>query len=303
MTDLADDVVSAREAARERALQLRDEQKKMDRRRRLMGAGIVVGSVLVIVAVVTALALSQGTRTQRGPANMLSDGIKMGVGEAAERTVGLAPGATPRAFAANDPSVTDIRIYVDYLCERCGAFQRSNGAQLTGWLTSGAATVEVHPVALLTTNSAGTQYSLRAANAAACVAQYSPDTFYRFHTSLLSDQPKEGTAGLSDEQLIDRAKDAGVRSLSTIGECIHGQRFKSWVQAATSRALAGPLPNTELDAIPGPLTVVVNGSAYSYTSKSTAVEFAQFVQLAAGQTFAKKSSSTPSPSPSATPAP
>jgi hypothetical protein len=65
--------------------------------------------------------------------------------------------------------VANIVMYVDYLCPFCGQFEATNSESLRTMVESGAATLEVHPIAILTNKSAGTQYSLRAANAAACV--------------------------------------------------------------------------------------------------------------------------------------
>ena len=103
---------------------------------------------------------------------------------------------------------------------------------------------EAGSIALLTTKSAGgSQYSLRAANAAACVAEYSPDSFFDFHEALFRDQPEEGSEGLTDEQLVQRASKAGVTNLSKVTTCIEKRRFTSWVQQATVRALNGPIPD------------------------------------------------------------
>src|SRR5690606_14998321 len=120
----------------------------------------------------------------------------------------------------NPVDVVEIRLYVDYLCGNCGIFANNNAEQLRSWVSSGAATLQVHPIALLTTKSAGTQYSLRAANAAACVAEFSPDNFFDFHESLCTGQPEEGTEGLSDDELITRARAAGVSNVSKITSCI-----------------------------------------------------------------------------------
>ena len=134
---------------------------------------------------------------------------------------------------------------------------------------SGAATVEIHPIAILTTKSAGTQYSTRAANAAACVADYSPDPFFDFNTALFRDQPQEGTTGWDDGQLVSRAQSAGVGHLGNIKDCIDDRRFVNWVQAATVRALNGPIPNSDVRAIAAAPTIIVNGKQFKYSRTST----------------------------------
>ena len=168
-------------------------------------------------------------------------------------------------------------------------------------MESGAATIEIHPLALLTTKSAGTQYSLRAAGAAACVADLSPDHFYDFHVALLTDQPEEGTEALTDEEILQRAEDAGVTALGQIRRCMSESRYRSWVKEATVRALEGPIPNADIAAIDSPLTVLVNGQVFPYSGDFDPAELAQFVVQAAGDAFS--SNPTPTPGPSGTPTP
>ena len=84
-------------------------------------------------------------------------------------------------------------------------------------------------------------------------------------------------------------------------QCIAERTFRSWVQAATDRAVTGPLAirNVEVDAIPGTPTVLVNGQVFEYRYPFDRSEFSQFVLQAAGDEF----STNPTPSPSPTPTP
>ena len=296
------DAADARSAARDRARELRDLHKKQDKRRRMIVQGSITAAVLVLVAVVVLVLIVPRTQT-RGPQNMLSDGIKIGTDLKAVQTAAQQPGQQPVASADNDPAVVDIQLYVDYLCASCGQFEAANGAQLRSWAESGAATVEIHPLALLTTKSGGTQYSLRAAAAGACVADLAPDHFYDFHQALLTDQPEEGSEGLTDEQLLDRAEAAGVTALGQIRRCVDEGRFKSWIKEATARALAGPIPNSSLAKIDAPLIILVNGQQFIPTSDFDPAELAQFVVQAASDAFSDNPTPTPGPSGSATPTP
>jgi protein-disulfide isomerase len=292
-----------REGARERARELRDLHRKQDRRRRWILRGSITGGIALILVAVTLVILGFVTPNARGPLNMLSDGIKIGEGFKAARTPAIPANSKPIASQTNSPEIIDIKLYVDYLCPNCGTFERKNSAQLQAWIKSGAATVEIHPIAILTTKSAGTQYSLRAANAAGCVAEFSPNKFFAFNEAMFVDQPKQGSAGLSDAQIISRASKAGVTDMTHVSKCINELRFRSWVQSATTRALNGPSPNSELKSVSGTPTIIVNGSQFKYTTAFEPNEFAQFVQQIAGDTFTKNPSSSPSPTPSPTPTP
>lgn len=287
----------ARVAAKERAREMRTQHKKQERRRRLVLQLSLLGGALVVLGVVAVTLISMNQSPARGPLNMASDGIRIGPELKAERTPGLQPDATPVAAKTTDEGVIDIQLYVDYLCANCGAFDQNNSDQLRQWVESGAATLEIHPIALLTTKSAGTQYSLRAANAAACVAEYSPDAFFDFHNALFIDQPEEGTEGLTDDELIDRAQDAGVTNVSKVETCITKKRFSTWVQEATVRALNGPIPNADIAAITTAPTIIVDGKQFAYTKDFDPKELALFVTDAAGDQY------TGTPTPTATPTP
>jgi protein-disulfide isomerase len=283
-----------REAAREKARQLRVEQKKRDRRNRVfLQSGIIVG-VLAIAAVVMLIIVSAIRPPVPGPANMASDGVVVGTGLKVVPTESLAADASPIATTP-DPSgsVVSIRMYIDYLCPFCGQFEKTNADQLGEWAKSGAATIEVHPIAILTSHSAGTKYSLRSANAAACVANYSGDQFWAFHRLLFENQPQEGGPGLTDAQLKGYVSSAGAKNVSSIGKCIDDGTYKTWVSNATDRALAGPIPNANVSKLTGTPLVIVNGKQYT-GSLTSADDFKAFVLQAQGDAY---STATPSPSP------
>ena len=291
-----------RAIARQKARELRIEQRKKEvRNRRLLQGGIIAASLLV-VAIVAVTIWSQIPTARTGPVNMLSDGIKIGEGLIAETTPGLKPGDDPVPSAVTPGSeVIDIRVYLDYQCPGCRVFEETNHTQLTTWVETGAATVEFHPVALFDRYSLGTKFSSRSANAAACVANYSPDAFYDFNSLMFANQPKEGTEGLTDEQILVLAKRADVISTPLIERCVNDQDYKAWVNAATARALAGPIPNSTVERVASTPTVIVNGIAYD-GALNDADAFATFVSTSAGNAFVEKSTME-TPTPTLTPAP
>ena len=295
-----------REAAREKARILREEQKKRERRNRFLIQGGIIVAVLAIAALVGTLIFNSVKPAGPGPANMASDGILLTASEdggiTAVETAALDAGEDPTPTEPDESgTVANIVMYIDYLCPFCGQFEATNSESIRTMVESGAATLEVHPIAILTNKSAGTQYSLRAANAAACVADNSPEAFFDFNAILFENQPEEGSTGLSNDELKQLAGDAGVSSLSTVERCIDDVQFKSWVQDATNRALTQPIPNSELDAITGTPTVLVNGQQYG-GSLENPDEFQAFVVQATSATF-NDSESTETPTPTPTPAP
>lgn len=289
-----------REAAREKARALRERQKKQDRRGRfiLLGSLIVVSIAIVVSVTLTIVGSIPSPRP--GPLNMLSDGIVIGEN--------FEPALTPAIQNGDDPVETPvdpnsdaiaIEVYVDYLCPVCALFETTNDERISTLLEQGAATLEIHPVAILDGRSAGTQYSTRAANAAACVANYSPRAFYDFHSLMFERQPAEQEPGLTDDELIEIAEDAEVASAQKIRDCIREQRFAGWVEDATVRATTDPELFNEAGKFATP-TVFVNGERY-LGAPDDAVAFAQFTAVADATAFSEKSSASPSPSPSPTP--
>ncbi|MWB97724.1 DsbA family protein [Agromyces seonyuensis] len=290
-----------RDAAREKARQLREDQKKRDRRQRWLLQGGVAVVVVVAIAIVSLVVMNSITPAKPGPQNMASDGILLVQGEdgasiSAVRTGGVPADGEPVPTVPDaSGDVANIVIYVDYLCANCGDFEAANGELLQTMVTSGFATLEIHPLGMLKTLSQGTQYSVRAANAAACVADASPDDFFAYHQALFAQQPEENTPGLTDEELADLASDTGVGSLDAVTTCITDREFTTWVGQATERALDGPLPNTEVENVQGTPTVLVNGLQYTGANDDSD-EFRSFVQQALS-TAAEKATPTPTPTP------
>jgi protein-disulfide isomerase len=288
---------SNREARREKARQLRETHRKQERRRAAAvwsSVAVVVAAIAAIVAVVLVTSIHPG---EKGPANMASDGIVIGKGLKAELSSATAAQAKPVASVPDNTngSVT-IVTYVDYLCPYCGEFERTNASQIGKLVDSGAATVEIHPIPLLTSHSAGTKYSLRATNAAACVANDDPNAFWSFNRELFDHQPEENTVGLTDQQIKDLAKKAGVGDFDAVSTCIDDGRFDDWATASLQRALNGPIPNSGIKALKGTPLVLVNGQQYQ-GSLNDADEFRAFIVKAQADTY---STATPTPSATAT---
>ncbi|MGW8484575.1 DsbA family protein [Microbacterium sp. NPDC055903] len=299
---------NSREAVREKAQQVKARQSRVRIARRVIIGLVAVVAVGAVGTAVTWAVTSSVSAPTLSPAGLEDDGIV--VNEITGATVSSAEiPATPTAEpteageeATPTPEPTagavDIHIYVDYLSPGAGEFERANARQLSGWITEGAATVTYHPVSLLTANSNGTKYSLRAAAAAACVASFAPTQFYAFNHELLIDQPDVDTDGRTDVQLADLAGAVGVAEIDTVRSCIEDQDYVSWAKDATARALEGPLPGSDDLVLSSAPMVVVNGQAYVGALDDPA-EFSQFVLTVASDAYYE---STATPAPTETPA-
>ncbi|WP_144752963.1 DsbA family protein [Curtobacterium pusillum] len=282
-----------REAARQRAQRARTQQKRRQRGFRL-GLQIGLGVVLLAAATIVTLVLVDSVKPAGpGPSNMSQGGITIGQ----DLKAVTASSQSPAPTATDGSGAVRITMYIDYLCPTCGQFEKANGDYIESLVDSGAATVDIHPVATLSNRSQGTKYSLRAANAAACVADHSPNQFFAVNAALFAKQPEQGTAGLTDAQLTRVVTGVdGLQQRSAITKCIEDQTFSKWVDERTTSVVGGDVPGSSSGEFPGVPLVLVNGQRYELTSPITNDDFRTFVVTAAGAT-----ESTPTPTPSATP--
>lgn len=268
-----------REAARAKARDMREQHKRGEQRKKLalrLGIGAAVVGAAAIVAMVV---VSGANKVELTPANFsFNDGIKIGANlEAYTKTSTPTPSATP----TSGTDVPNIIMYIDYQCPVCQAFEVPNSSQIESWVSSGVATVEIHPVSFLDGQSLNA-YSSRAANAAICVAEESPNSFFKFNSLLFANQPAESSAGPDDAELISRASEAGASNISAITECINNKSYNAWLTTSTTRILNEKIPGTDI-VMGGTPTVVVNGQQYTWATGEELVSparFAQFLQSA-----------------------
>ncbi|MBS1672680.1 MAG: thioredoxin domain-containing protein [Actinobacteria bacterium] len=301
----------SRAAVREKAQQVNAQQSRARIMRRVI-IGIV--AVIVVGAAGGAVAWAVGSAVSKptlSPSDLREGGVAVTKSDVAAARAAATPTPSPTASGEPAPAApstepspkattgtVDIHVYVDYLSPGAGDFERANARQLATWVDQDAATVTYHPVALLTANSNGTRYSLRAASAAACVATVQPGAFYAFNHALLVDQPKQDTDGRTDKQIAQLAGANGVKDADRIESCISDHTYDSWVKDATQQAVDGPLAGAKKGSLTGAPTIVVNGQIYA-GSLTDAAEFSQFVLSVASDSYY----GTPGPTLSPTPTP
>ncbi len=255
-----------RQEARDKARALREKQSKKSKRNKVLIQLSLAVTVVGVIALVTVLIISSLRPPGPGPANMQSDGIKIGEGLVADRTPALLPDELPVPSEANANGVPAINIFVDYSCPACAQFETVYGELLRTWADSGTATVEYHLLSFRDAQTAGTRYATRSANSAACVAEFAPDSFFTYNDLLLRSQPvPPASYELTDDQMVELAGAAGAENLTAIEACIGDETFSNWVAQATARAMStGPLSvrNSEIPLVVGTPTVLVNGKEY-----------------------------------------
>ncbi|WP_028265998.1 DsbA family protein [Arthrobacter sp. MA-N2] len=266
--------------AREKARAIREAQLKKDKRNKLLiGWGIVVAVVAilaVIALVVTQNIANNAPIADQGPtpANAnVHGGVTLlkgtDVAKSAAATVSLAslpsaPATAPAvvtAPGAEAESGKPVKVvaYIDFICPICKNFETTYNTQLTQLRNDGKITLEYRPIGFLDASST-TNYSSRAANAAACVANTSPDKYSALIDMLYARQPAEGSAGISDNDLKKLATDAGS---ANIDSCIDNKTYRPFVKVVTKEA--------SIIGVTGTPSVFVDGQQWDNKTDFTTV--------------------------------
>jgi protein-disulfide isomerase len=204
------------------------------RRRRTVIGGVVAAVVLVVALVAVIVVQTSRTSTAAGaavPANTTDGGNVVVVG------------------SAGAPVTVDL--YEDLQCPNCKTFEDAAGGTLAQLVAAGTVQAHYHGMAFLDTG-ANDHYSTRALNAAAVVlGTAGPDAFQTFHDLLYAHQPDESGSGLTDDQLLQYAAQAGA-SGAAVEQQIRDLHYGDWVTAVTDQA--------SKDGVTGTPTVFVDGT-------------------------------------------
>lgn len=249
-----------REQARAAARIQREQAAR--RRSRRIGLSIVGAAVLVLVVVlVVVLTRSSGSGAaydpQADPSGTAATHIV-----APSTAIGAAiPVSAAGAGVAPAEDDVVVSIYTDFMCGHCATFEEANEADLAALVEQDGVTVEYHLLAFMDDATPGAEYSTRAANAAAVVADQEPERFVAFYSALFANQPASGSQGLSDQEIGELATSVGVSDATveqftaTDGENTW-RTFSPWLQANREAA------SEELEKVSTP-TVLVDGEQIS----------------------------------------
>lgn len=245
---------------REQLQHQREQQAKERKVRSIITFSILGVAVLAIVGVIVAVVLSvRNTPVAEGGGGATGDYTLL-VGQA-------------------DAPVT-LTIYQDFMCPYCGQFERANRDDLEAVVADGTAKVEFHVMNFLDDASQGTKFSTRAANALVAVAKAEPDKVMAFNAALYDNQPAENSPGLSDAEIANLARGAGVSNdvIATFAQLAN----QDFVNRSTSAAFASGITGTP--------TLKINGEVWP-NDKTTSIYEAGPLKAAIQQAAAAQSSS------------
>jgi protein-disulfide isomerase len=245
---------ASRQARQEEVQALRAQAARAEaQRRRRIVAGVV--AIVVVLAVVVFVVVQgsrrdQVTSTGSTPGNVTSNNSIV-VGDA-------------------DAPVTLVA-YEDFQCPVCRNFETANRRQLDAWIQDRTLRLEYRPIAFLDRASSD-NYSTRALSATAAVVTSTPRAFAAFHQALFDRQPAEGGPGLTDEQLVELAVQAGAPR-SAVQPAIENGTYELWAAKVTEDASKAGINQTP--------TLIVNGTTLPGFDPATVK---QAVETAKGET-------------------
>ncbi|WP_121254663.1 DsbA family protein [Nocardioides ferulae] len=218
-----------RDSRSQRAAAAIAEQQRKERQRQSIIVGAIVAVLLVIVVGMFMVLSGQDTSGDE------ADSVPAGVTDDYGVVIG------------EEDAPLEVVIYEDFQCGVCAQFHAAMGDQLNAAAEDGRARVEFRVVSFLN------DYSDRAHNAAMVVLDTAgEEAFLEFHDVLLENQPQGGD-GLSDDQLVDYAVEAGADE-DAVRSGIEDMTFEQWTVNATDEMSKNDVSGTPTVFIDGEVT-------------------------------------------------
>lgn len=203
--------------------------------------GVIVGVVLVVVVLAGWAFVSLRSNSSSNTAEPTYSATVVGA-----------------TVVAGKPAKNTVDVYEDFLCPFCGRLESRDGDKIIQAIDAGDIQVVYHPVAILNQHTTPTGYSLRAANAGLCSA--AAGFFPTYHRKLYAEQPGEGSAGLSNAELIAKAQQLlGKAPPDSFVSCVNSGKYSKTVTNETLRAASDATLRAPGEDGFGTPTVMVNG--------------------------------------------
>lgn len=220
--------MSKRTNQKQAARVVREQLARERRRQRTLWAALVAVAVLIVAGMFGFVWYAMQD----------SDEFAVPPGVAASDDSGIAIG--------NGPVTVDV--YADYLCPACKQWEAATQSTVDQLIEEKKITLVFHPISILD-RMTSTQYSTRSASASGCAAE--GGKFSEFSAALFANQPPEGGAGLSDDELIRIGGEVGLVD-PDFADCVRDGEYRSWVEHTTDTASDRGVTGTP--------TIFVNGT-------------------------------------------
>lgn len=214
--------------------------EKSDRNRKI-AIQVAVAAVVVglIAAIGIGIAMRKSDKDDKDTAAGFNPTVSFDASQGA-----VPPNVTPGgAIVIGKPGAkARVQVVADPQCPACAMFENANSAVLEDEVTNGTAVVEYNVISFLDKASTN-QYSSRAANAAYVVGSTDPSKFQKFLGLLFAKQTPEGGAGLTDDQLIAIAAEAGYTD-PAVAQAIKDNKYAAYVKAETKSVFDAGIKST-----------------------------------------------------------
>lgn len=205
---------SAQERRSAQREQLRQQRQSELRRQRTVRTIVIAAITVVALVILTGLGFLIYKSVQpEGPVPVPS---------------GMSEDQTTLTFGApEDSGKPVVEVHLDFMCPYCGQFEEINGEDIATLVENEEITLDLVPRNSLDAQSTTGDYSSRAASAMVAVYEEDPAAAMTFMQLMFANQPAEGSAGLTDEEIWSYAQEAGASD--AVKEKIDGGSYVRWV--------------------------------------------------------------------------
>src|SRR5699024_8139797 len=147
-----------------------------------------------------------------------------------------------------DSDAPVVQIHLDFMCPHCGTFEEINAADISTMVENEEATVQVVPRRFMDSSSSSGDFSSRAANALTAVYADDPANTLAFQELVFANQPAQGSAGPSDDELWAFAEEVGASG--QVRTDIEDRTYQPWVRQVSDpygEENGGGTPYVEID--------------------------------------------------------
>lgn len=196
------DKARRREEARQKALELQQEQLKREQRSRIVVLSAILLGVVLLGGLIYFI-LSKAPSDLAGITELPEDVAVPTATEDNKSVTFTKDGAIVFAKPGVDEATTPVLdVYLDFMCNACASFEQVNAADIQAAVDNGDIIYRAHPVTIL-----GFQHSQRIGSTFAALAQSSPDHALAFAAEAFAQQSQ---AGLTSDQMQQIAIGVGV---------------------------------------------------------------------------------------------
>ncbi len=192
---------------------------------------LLIKGLVALILIGLIVAVGVGIVANREPASVSQQGMQVPSVVRDDGTIRITG-----ARADVEPAAV-VTVVGDYQCPGCAQLEGEAGDVLAQLGARQDVAVDYDLVAFLDKNF-GTTYSTRAMNASISVAEdvmkgpRGVQAWLRFHHLLFERQKAEGGPGLSDDELVDMAREVGAGPVAVAG--IRGLNFSQWIEQHTA---------------------------------------------------------------------